>query len=246
MVFIADFVLVILSNLKDERAIKKEYEDHLKALKNGEKFTPKLTSKNKQLAGKKRKNTRGGKKGKSKRQRGGDDDEDEESDAGSESENDSDDDSDASASDDDSGSDSDSDDDSDDDDDAASKSNESGGEEEEEEEETPDSLKEKISTSKDKIKALRERQTEVKKNKKGLTDQLATFKKQLTGLQKRKNAFCSLKRSEVRTYLCSLDYFSQDSSFLKTCSRKISAQASKISTVRIAYNSSFGTSLTDA
>ncbi|KAF9055172.1 hypothetical protein BDZ89DRAFT_1055778 [Hymenopellis radicata] len=181
--------------IKDERAIQKELEAHVKALKNGDKFTPKLTAKNKKVAGSKRKNSRRGKAGKSKRQRSIDDDDDSEAEDSDGDHSDSDDDSDAKSD----GSNSDSDSDASDDEHSDSKSGANSGDEEmddEEEQETPESLKSKITESKTKVKEFRGRQSEARKQKKTLGDQLATLNKQFTVLQKQKNAFCSLKRSE--------------------------------------------------
>jgi hypothetical protein len=93
------------------------------------------------------------------------------------------------------------------DDDNASKSgsdsndgsdNEDNGEDNDEE--TDESLKTKIADANNAIKAGRERLSEVRKEKKDAIDGLAGLKKKHAKAQKEKNAFCSLKRSEVRYY----------------------------------------------
>lgn len=86
-------------------------------------------------------------------------------------------------------------------DDEASKSgsdSEGEGSDDEQEDVTEDSLKEKITEGKAAIKAGRERLSEVRKEKKEAIDYLSTLKKNIGRAQKEKNAFCSLKRSEVK------------------------------------------------
>lgn len=191
------------TQLKQVRAMGKEYQEHLEALKNGEEFTPRLTgkvAKKKKAvnAGKKRKRSQKDKSSK-RRKTDGSDDEDEDidmDDAGS---------LDSFIASDDSDSDSDKDDDDDDDKSDSSKSgsgsDDSDKEEDEEdadEEVTEESLKAKIDESKAAIKAGRERLNEMRQAKKEASDMLSTLKKKQVKAQREKNAFCSLKRSEVR------------------------------------------------
>lgn len=184
--------------MQSVREHNSEYEDHLRALEAGEPFTARLTGKAAKKAqdsrGKKRKNTRGGKGGSSKRTRISNDDDsdfdmdDIESDVGSDSDSDKD-----------SDDEKDSDEEKDSDDDDASKHSGSDGEgsDQEEEEVTQESLKAKIDECKAAIKAARERLSEVRKAKKEANDNLSTLKKNIGRAQKEKNAFCSLERSKV-------------------------------------------------
>ncbi|KAJ6599136.1 hypothetical protein DFH09DRAFT_1130225 [Mycena vulgaris] len=204
------------AELKRHRAIKEEYEEHLQALQDEKPFVPRLTatapSKSKVVKSKKRKNARGGKRGSPKRRRSGsfgsDDDEDskmgsadeEESDAAQSSESDSDSESESERDSD--GKKEDSDDeekDSDDEQDSDREKDsdvESVHDSEAEEEVTEESIKLKISETKELINVTRQRQSEARKEKKETNDYLATLKKRATHAQKEKNAFCSLKRSE--------------------------------------------------
>ena len=80
---------------------------------------------------------------------------------------------------------------------------ESDGEEPEDqinvdEEVTVESLEEKIKEAKEAIKAGRTQLSEYRKQKKEANDKLATLKKKQMKVQRDKNAFCSLRRSEVR------------------------------------------------
>jgi hypothetical protein len=207
------------AELKHSRALLFEYDEHVKALENGEEFVPRLTAKNapkkREVKGKKRKNSSGGKKGSPKRRKNEEvekeAEEDEETEFGvdsdsdldsvseldSESDSDSDSDSGSSASDSDEeggyksgsahGSESASDADGEDDSDAG-----------QEEGETIDNLKAKMEVVKVAIKDSRGRLTEVKKDKKDAADALSTLKEDQVKAQREKNAFCSLKRSEVR------------------------------------------------
>ena len=86
---------------------------------------------------------------------------------------------------------------SDDDDDDASKSGSDSEAGDEEGEETEESLQAKIVDANDAVKAGRERLSEARKAKKDAIDYLAGLKKKESHAQKSKNAFCSLKRSEV-------------------------------------------------
>lgn len=72
-----------------------------------------------------------------------------------------------------------------------------GGENEGEEGITVESLEAKITEAKDAIKAGRVQLSEFRKQRKEASDTLATLKKKQLKAQREKNAFCSLKRSEV-------------------------------------------------
>ena len=145
----------------------------------GEPFTPTL----KESTGKKRKNKRGGEKGPRKRQRTvADEDDDDDIDDSESSESDA----------------SDSDSDSDDETSNKTGSDNEGGDEDEDI--TEESLKEKIQGCKDSIKANRERHNEARVRKKEASDALSSLEKMNVKMQKEKNAFCSLKRSEVSNY----------------------------------------------
>jgi hypothetical protein len=67
------------------------------------------------------------------------------------------------------------------------------------EEETEESLETKLESAKEGIKALRQTIKETKTTKRDSSDKISTLQKQLAKAQKEKNAFCSLKRSEVCT-----------------------------------------------
>ncbi|KAH9951754.1 Dynamin family-domain-containing protein [Amylocystis lapponica] len=195
--------------LKQIREYLAEYQEHLKALETGEEFVPRLTGKSKSKkseesvsAGKKRKNTRGGKQGSSKKRKSEindndhmsvDDDDDDIDDDLEFSDDDSDkqsvpeDEKDSSDNDSDSESDSGSESDSD---------NENNDDDEEEEEVTAESLKVKIDETKEAIKAARVQLSDFRKQRKEASDMLASLKKKELKAQREKNAFCSLKRSE--------------------------------------------------
>ncbi|KAK0486897.1 hypothetical protein EDD18DRAFT_1192269 [Armillaria luteobubalina] len=155
----------IEATIKNHRQDVGEYKKHLKAIRDGEVFVPRLSSKKKVASGKKRKNSRGGKKGSPKRRRSAEHDtsssnsDETESDESSES---------------DSGSDFDSDNDSSSDEEDW-RSNANNSEDEAQDPETKENLE---------------------KEKKTANDEVAILKKTLTRLQKEKNAFCSLKRSD--------------------------------------------------
>lgn len=203
----------IKEELETIRTQYKDYESHLEALQNGETFTPAFSM---PTNGKKRKNERGGKPHSSKRRRTTsddednfiDDDDDEDSDdsekSGSESESDS-----ESAS-------------------GDAEKSDSDGEAEDQDVEmeavTEESLEEKIKECKEAIKACRERSNEARLRKKEAGDSLSSLEKILIKVQREKNAFCSLKRSEV----CLSDSFADCQltshlSFRATYSRKIFA-----------------------
>ena len=187
--------------LGEIRAYIHEYEEHKEALENGQPFERRLTAKKMGSKsgsgprGKKRKNTRGDKKSAKRRRASDSDFEDDDDDfiddesdsseselegngSGSEDEG-----SNASGS------------------EASDK--ESDGEEPEDqinvdEEVTVESLEEKIKEAKEAIKAGRTQLSEYRKQKKEANDKLATLKKKQMKVQRDKNAFCSLRRSEVR------------------------------------------------
>ena len=77
---------------------------------------------------------------------------------------------------------------------------EKGDADEEEEEVTPEILRTKIEEVKQAIKDGRVQLSAFRQQRKDAVDMLATLKKKQNEAQRRKNAFCSLKRSEV----CSL------------------------------------------
>ena len=187
--------------LKQLRPQLAEYEDHLKALQSGEPFVPKLTAKKSKSVsseddsddsvsdseeashGKKRK-YKGNKGGSNKRRKsgGGDDDEDfmdedEDilfSDSGSEPDRSS---------------------------TAGSASDDSDEESDDgdtmQEDVTEESLQAKIQEARDNIKQGRIDLSEYRRLRKEASDALAALKKRQTKAQREKNAFCSLKRSEV-------------------------------------------------
>lgn len=63
---------------------------------------------------------------------------------------------------------------------------------------TESDLKAKIKEGKAKIKVTRSKLTDAREKKKDASDSIARLKKSLAKIQRDKNAFCSLKRSEVR------------------------------------------------
>jgi hypothetical protein len=214
---------VIDAGLKDTRADLREYTDHLKALEEGKPFTPVRTKKkgpskkaDSSPNGKKRKNKRGGKSGSPKRHKTSSSDVDDELTMDvDDDELDVDEilaDVDADMSDNDFGtdedksdSDSDSDDDSDDaksdssDDDDDRESSEDSQEGEDEEPVTEESLKASIEEKRGEIKTFREKLNDARKRRKEATDALSSLEKKKVKAQRDKNAFCSLKRSEVKT-----------------------------------------------
>lgn len=168
-------------------------------MEHGEEFVPVLTAKRKPKEaetqrGKKRKNTREGGRGSPKRRKNDDSgdeddddfidddeemtfsDEDEDSDKGSEKGSD--------------------DEDEENNEDDGSE-NENEDEDEEEEEVTEETLKAKILEADTGIKEGRIALSEQRRLRKEAMDALATIKKRQTKAQRAKNAFCSLKRSEV-------------------------------------------------
>jgi hypothetical protein len=198
-------IIEIEGQLEDTREQMHEYQAHLEALENGETFVPTLKKNKLPVGGKKRKSTGKNKQGPQKRRRTVDADEEDElmeSDEGSS----------------DYGGDSDSDIDGDDDDRDHENSKSSGGEEpdpsefgeerdsseNEEEEEIPKltegDLKEKLQEAKDAIKIGRQLLNNARTAKKEAIDALSSVEKGHVKIQREKNAFCSLKRSEVSRY----------------------------------------------
>ena len=186
--------------LKSLRPLLQEYKDHLKALQSGESFTPQLTAKNSKKrarsstpdsnpdssTGKKRKR-RSDKERSSKRRKSSDMDDDDDDfivDDDEELEFSEDDDGKT-----DSGSEEDPD-----------SETQSGDENEQviDEDVTEESLQKKIEETDEGIKEGRIQLSEQRRLRKEATDSLAALKKTQDGLQREKNAFCSLKRSEVR------------------------------------------------
>jgi len=78
--------------------------------------------------------------------------------------------------------------------------NEGGDDDDDMEEVTEESLNEKIQGCKNSIKAIRERHNEARVRRKEASDALSSLEKMNVKMQKEKNAFCSLKRSEVSNY----------------------------------------------
>lgn len=216
------YLIDIDKSLKSLRPMLQEYKDHLKALQNGESFTPTLTAKTPKKkrarsstpgsdieemgspSGKKRK--RHDHKEKSAKRRKSND--------GSDAMDDDDDfivddDDELEFSDDEDGERK-SETGSDDDMDSSKESETEGGDEEDDEMEedvTEDSLKQKIEEAESAIKEGRVQLSEQRRIRKEAMDQLATLKKTQDKQQREKNAFCSLKRSEVRlacTKACSV------------------------------------------
>ncbi|KAJ3785098.1 hypothetical protein GGU10DRAFT_428153 [Lentinula aff. detonsa] len=187
----------IEKKLKSLRAVHEEHEEHIEALKNGEDFTPVLTAgaASETTNIKKRKNQRKGKKGSSKRRRSSLD-QDSEDDATECNRNS-----------DDSDSESESDFDSDTSDDEVSGSNHSERFSSEDgnidievkvlvEEVTVENITAKMKQAKADIAAARVRLSDARQERKNAADRLAILKKSFSKVQKTKNGWCSLKRSE--------------------------------------------------
>ena len=168
-----------------------EHQAHLEALENGETFVPTLR-KNKKVNGKKRKSTGKMKQGPTKRRRSVASDADEEDELMESDEDFSDysgdGDSDMNGYD-------------DRDRESAKASGEEPDSSEVEDEEitnlTESDLKEKIQEAKDVIKTCREMLKNAQAAKREATDALSSVEKGNVKIQREKNAFCSLKRSEV-------------------------------------------------
>jgi hypothetical protein len=86
-----------------------------------------------------------------------------------------------------------------------------------------ENVKAKIEEYKQITKAARESRVNLRKERKEAVDRLATLKKNLARLQREKNAFCSLKRSEVRDNVAVMQPKSVMDilSFLEMSSKKI-------------------------
>ena len=171
-----------------------EHQAHLEALENGETFVPTLKKNKLPVRGKKRKRTGKMKQGSTKRRRSVANDSDEEDEL-IESDEDI---SDYSGDDD---SDVDGEDDDDRDRESAKASDEEPDSSEVEDEDTTNltegDVKEKIQEAKDAIKVAREMLKNAQTAKKEATDALSSVEKGNVKIQREKNAFCSLKRSEV-------------------------------------------------
>ncbi|KAE9410407.1 hypothetical protein BT96DRAFT_931168 [Gymnopus androsaceus JB14] len=176
-------IKVIEKELKTLRAIQKEHQDHIEALKNGEDFTPILTgakgAEKPANTPKKRKNKGKGKKGSPKRRRSSvdSDDEDEDSEDGSDVSSDEDEDSDEDSSSDDS----DGSDDEASDSERSDKSDNEDGDSDIEveglvEEVTEESIQAKLEQTQADIRAARGRLSEARKEKKDALDHLAGLK----------------------------------------------------------------------
>ncbi|KAH9482911.1 Nuclear GTPase SLIP-GC [Psilocybe cubensis] len=183
----------LVKELKDSlQYIRDQINDdqkHLDAMKAGEPFISTLKRSTKNSNGKKRKNSSGGRKGSSKRRRSTLDNDDEDDEINSESE----------ISESESESESDSSDDSDMDEDHSSDSGYPGSNQDEEdviEEVTTEVLEQKIMQSKASIRATREALNDARNRKKDAIDELSSLEKSRAKVQREKNAFCSLKRSE--------------------------------------------------
>ncbi|KAJ3999535.1 Dynamin family-domain-containing protein [Lentinula boryana] len=187
----------IEKKLKSLRAVHEEHEEHIEALKNSQDFTPVLTAgaASETTNIKKRKNQRKGKKESSKR-RCSSLDQDSEDDAKECNRNS-----------DDSDSESESDSDSDTSDDEVSGSNHSERFSNEDgnidieakvlvEEVTLENITAKMKQTKADIAAARVRLSDARKERKNAADRLAILEKSFTKVQKTKNGWCSLKRSE--------------------------------------------------
>jgi hypothetical protein len=173
----------IEQEMKDLRTQVANHKEHLKALENGETFVSRLTQKTKN--GKKRKNKRNGKNGSPKRHRGdvSDNDSDGEFVDSDEESSESGVDSDSSH------------------DDSETDSNMASGDENDEvmdEDVTEASLQAKIEECNTTLKDARTRHSQARKERKEASDAIVILEKELKMLQRKKNAFCSLKRSEVR------------------------------------------------
>jgi hypothetical protein len=187
--------------------MKKEYENSLSALENGESLTPSSDTQSSQVAGQKRKHTHDGKDGPYKRRKSALNSDEDDKDEDVHADND----------DDDNGVDSDmsslselkypdestADDDEEEEEGKGDEEDETGGSLDGSDNSDTNSefmtndFKAKIVEAKEAIKAGREDLTEARKEKKEAIDQITALKKRGAEDQKQKNAFCSLKRSEV-------------------------------------------------
>ncbi|VDC06880.1 unnamed protein product [Peniophora sp. CBMAI 1063] len=205
----------IEKKLKELRPIKREYDAWIKAIEDGEEFTPKLLAKkaaakkSKTSKGKKRKADDSGRKGGAKRRKADSDSEADDDDDFIVSDHDSDEDaegSDEDAEGSDEEKDSDDEKNSDDEDSDKSDSDDAIDVDVEDEEVTVDSLKEKRKEIEDQIKTLREPMGDLKKKKKDAYDQISLYKKKKAKAQLDKNSFCAIKRSEFSRDVLKQDF----------------------------------------
>jgi len=162
-----------------------EHQAHLKALGTGEAFVPTLKKSKSSVNNKKRKNTGKSQQGSPKRRRSASSDDDD-VDELMESDEDFSDNTDSDV----------------DDDGGSTKASDEDPESSESEDEevaelTEGDLKEKIQKAKDAIKSGREMLNDARTAKKETIDALSYVEKGSVKIQREKNAFCSLKRSEV-------------------------------------------------
>ena len=190
-------IIELEAQLEDTREQLHEHQAHLEALENGETFVPTLKKNKLPVSGKKRKSTGKTKQGPTKRRRSVASEADEEDELME---------SDEDLSDYSGEGDSDVDSDVEGDDDRDHENAKSSGEEpdssEVEEDEvlanlSESDLKEKIQEAKDSIKTCREMLKNAQTAKKEAADALSSVEKGQVKIQREKNAFCSLKRSEV-------------------------------------------------
>jgi hypothetical protein len=181
--------------IEDTQDQMHEHRAHLTALENGETFVPTLKKNKLPASGKKRKGTGKIKQGPTKRRRSVASEADEEDELMESDEDSSD-----YSSDGDSDVDGDGDDDDSDHENAKTSDDEPDSSEVEDEEITDlteSDLKEKIQEAKDAIKIGREMLRNAETAKKEAVDALSSVEKGNVKIQREKNAFCSLKRSEV-------------------------------------------------
>ena len=186
-------IIEIEEQLEDTREQMHEHQAHLEALENGEMFIPTVKKNKLPVSSKKRKSTGKNKQGPLKRRRTVASDSDEEDELMESDE-------DFSDHSDDSDSDVDDDDDDRDHGNAKSSGDEPDSSENGDEEITKlteSDLKEKIQEAKDAIKSGREMLNNARTAKKEAIDALSSVEKGHVKIQREKNAFCSLKRSEV-------------------------------------------------
>ena len=194
------FSIEIQEQVEHTRGQMRQHQAHLEALENKETFVPILKNNNKSLVNKKRKITAKSKQGPPKRRRSVASDDDEEDELMESSEDISDFSSNSDSSD---SSDSDMDDDEDDHENTKASNEDPDLSELEDEaifEVTEDDLKEKIQEAKDAIRSCRQTLRNARIAKKEAVDALSSVEKGRVKIQREKNAFCSLRRSEVREF----------------------------------------------
>ncbi|KAF8812373.1 hypothetical protein BYT27DRAFT_7087741 [Phlegmacium glaucopus] len=185
----------IEEQLKNTREQMREHQAHLEALENGETFVPTLKS-NLSVNSKKRKNTGKSKQDSPKRRRTVTSDDDDDDDESMESEEDFSDNSDSDVDDDENTKASGEDPESSEYPDSGENPESSENEDDQIPELTEDALKEKIREANDAIKSGREMLNDARNARKEATDALSSVEKGSVKIQREKNAFCSLKRSE--------------------------------------------------